>query len=394
MASTDGSSLSKLDALIDGAYQQLSSSKTPVLCWRRLYTDACIWRTLAEFLPPHTEVPSSIALTCVARLDRAIIVAGACGQGRLELIHELISLIQVISLGLGPSSPNFSAQEHDLVPKSEIAFPQTYRRTVPRLETPPPFASFVSKYSKGPFIIPAYIEDWPAMNEHPWKSMEYLRSLGGPGRIVPVEVGADYRRDDWTQEMMGWDDFLSSMTTPDGPNGERKPVLYLAQHNLFSQFPALREDVIIPDYVYAPLPPPETYPMYVPPGNREQLVVNAWLGPKGTISPAHIDPFYNFFAQVVGRKSVWLAPPTVSPNMYPIPPPASQASNGVSPSLGNTSRVDVFSNYQEEFPLFQQYVAPEAMFAVLEPGDLLFFPPRWWHAMRSEDTSFSVTMWF
>ena len=33
--------------------------------------------------------------------------------------------------------------------------------------------------------------------------------------------------------------------------------------------------------------PPEDFPQYVPPANDERLVLNAWLGPAGTVSPAH-----------------------------------------------------------------------------------------------------------
>lgn len=65
--------------------------------------------------------------------------------------------------------------------------------------------------------------------------------------------------------------------------------------------------------------------------------------------------------------------------------------------MSNTSQVDVFAAEEQlakMFPLFTERVAPQAMCATLEPGDLLFFPPGWWHAMRSEETSFSVSMWF
>lgn len=65
--------------------------------------------------------------------------------------------------------------------------------------------------------------------------------------------------------------------------------------------------------------------------------------------------------------------------------------------MSNTSRVDVFAMEEtlwDGFPLFMEEVAPNAMCSTLEAGDLLFFPPGWWHAMRSEETSFSVSMWF
>lgn len=77
--------------------------------------------------------------------------------------------------------------------------------------------------------------------------------------------------------------------------------------------------------------------------------------------------------------------------------PHNPAANTTSPTLSNTSQVNVFARLDEidkDFPLFKKHVVPRAVCATLEPGDLLFFPPGWWHAMRSEETSFSVSMWF
>jgi hypothetical protein len=110
-------------------------------------------------------------------------------------------------------------------------------------------------------------------------------------------------------------------------------------------------------------------------------------------------------AQVVGRKTVWLAPPEVTPYMYTYPSRSSEAfaqphnpaANTTSPAMSNTSQVDVFASEEEletTFSDFREHVVPRAICAILEPGDLLFFPPGWWHAMRSEETSFSVSMWF
>jgi ribosomal protein L16 Arg81 hydroxylase len=71
------------------------------------------------------------------------------------------------------------------------------------------------------------------------------------------------------------------------------------------------------------------------------------------------------------------------------------------PSMSNTSQVDAFPATSEDMarsrvihPEFWDNVVPHALSVTLEPGDLLFFPPGWWHAMRSEETSFSVSMWF
>ncbi|KAF7978693.1 hypothetical protein HWV62_44953 [Athelia sp. TMB] len=218
-----------------------------------------------------------------------------------------------------------------------------------------------------------------------------------PARIVPVEVGRDYRRDDWTQRLIDWDDFLTLIASP-----REHEVVYLAQHNIMRQFPALRDDIVVPDYAYTALPPPESFPRYKPPSNEEELVINAWFGQQGTESPAHTDPFFNLYAQVVGRKTVWLAPPSATQSMYAYPPAEDNshhnpAANTTEPSLSNTSQVDVFASHgdsSEKHPDFWEKVVPHALYATLEPGDLLFFPPGWWHAMRSEERSFSVSMWF
>jgi len=101
-----------------------------------------------------------------------------------------------------------------------------------------------------------------------------------------------------------------------------------------------------------------------------------------------------YLVQVVGYKSVWLAPPSASPLMQPVQ--HSQESGHSMDidelTMGNTSRLDVFSSdSSKEFP---DQVVPSSMTATLGPGDMLFFPPGWWHAMRSESTSFSISMWF
>lgn len=66
-------------------------------------------------------------------------------------------------------------------------------------------------------------------------------------------------------------------------------------------------------------------------------------------------------------------------------------------NMSNTARVDVFSvpgGQDEKFEEFWTHVVQIAAHTTLNPGDLLFIPAGWWHSMRAEDTSFSVSMWF
>lgn len=89
--------------------------------------------------------------------------------------------------------------------------------------------------------------------------------------------------------------------------------------------------------------------------------------------------------------------------MYAFDPAASGDATESTPTTSyttNTSRVPIFGGPSEDslkrFPAFHREVVPHSLEAVLEPGDLLFMPPKWWHAMRSEGegVSWSVSMWF
>ncbi|KAF8226890.1 Clavaminate synthase-like protein [Tricholoma matsutake] len=387
--STEASCI-KLQAIMhDASEKMISTPKGPALTgWIRLYADAAILRSLAD-------VDATSAVQSLETLDRAIIVCGLAGA-RLEMILSLIAAIQRYYFSKPSSTFSIGAVSKPV--RTEIQLSSSHYK-IPSLPEPPSLTTFQSNFADRPFVVRGYAQDWPAMSVHPWWSAAYLRFVSGPGRIVPVEVGKDYRADGWTQMLMPWDDFLSTLDLMDqGPPKVSTQCYYLAQHNLFTQFPALRDDILIPDYVYAAMNSRD-FPLYRPPGNDEQLVLNTWLGPGGAISPAHMDPYYNVFVQVVGRKTVWLAPPTLTRAMYPYSSANSRdsAANKTNPSMSNTSLVDVFSAdaaRKEDFSDFWDQVVPIALHETLEPGDLLFIPPGWWHSMRAEETSFSVSMWF
>ncbi|KAG8985414.1 hypothetical protein FRB90_004732 [Tulasnella sp. 427] len=372
-----------------------------------LFQLASMYTSLLDTLVHNNSASSqdeAIYKAAIARLDRAIILTG--GDRYADLLEDMIKCIQDAYLPL--ETPQSTSAEAGLDEPGSMGTEPP--RLLPLSSTPipaidaPSLSSFQRERSAHPFIIQSYASKWPALTGHQWRSLEYLRGVGGRGRVVPVEVGGDYRASGWTQTLMDWEEFLEDIFPP---TDSSKSKLYLAQHSLLRQFPALRRDMEIPDYVYAELDPPNDWATYKPPMNDEQLVINAWLGPQETISPAHFDPFFNCFGefsgahacilwkrsnlqphlvQVVGRKTVWIAPPSVADFMY---------TSGA--DIKNTSQVDVFAdkpNATRDWPEFVERVVPHAMSFVLEPGDLLFLPPGWWHAMRSEELSFSVSFWF
>lgn len=272
----------ELDQLIEQAYISLLASRAAdQFQWRRLYSDASVLRSLMDLTSPQA-LSEEIAMFCVARLDHALIIAGAPGQGVQTLIHDLIQRTQVEHLARKPFHLR-STTRPTRSPSTRSPVIPTSSGAIPRLIDAPSLSVFRRELLDKPFILSGFASDWPAMNEHPWHSIDYLRSAAGRGRVVPVEVGKDYRTDDWAQRMMSWDEFLDVLEDPT----RSQTILYLAQHSLLSQFRALREDILIPDYVFTAPKAPATYPLYRPPNNEEELVLNAWLGPAGTVSPAH-----------------------------------------------------------------------------------------------------------
>ncbi|GAA5911934.1 uncharacterized protein JCM6883_000738 [Sporobolomyces salmoneus] len=381
------------------------------LCWRRLYTDSTLLKSLARLL--RLETSEEILLDVVRDLDMALIVAGAPGQNRSELVFQLISIAQ----------SRLPEEEHER-PLKRQRLERTTRETIepPYLARPLPVLPSLPDFllpsidpsHTRPFVVRSAASDWVAREK--WKDVNYLRSIGGgKGRVVPVEVGHDYTKPEWGQRIIPWFDFLSSTF-----NQEEEEEYYLAQYSLLNQFPLLERDFLIPSLVYSEPPALEDqYKEYEKPKNEEGWIMNAWLGRGGTVSQAHTDPYWNCYIQVVGRKWVWIAPPSVSPHMSTFgrqprddndDAGQDEESKGTTTEyMTNTSTIDVTqplpssppstssssdiqdSNYTLQYLERVESVAQQI---VLEAGDILVMPPGWWHAMKSLETSFSISIWF
>ncbi|CCO29532.1 Lysine-specific demethylase 8 [Rhizoctonia solani AG-1 IB] len=372
--------------------------------WRRLYTD-CVLLQCLKWLKEKSKNGSSESdgstkewEQAIRLLDQVIILAGAPGEGRLELVISCISYIQHWYLPLG-------IELFELPQKSSQPPTLSLATNSVVMIAPPPSLSAFPALSQRPFVLPEFASSWPATTK--WKSKSYLVSCAGRGRVVPVERGGDYRTDDWAVELMPWSEFLDKISWGEERDDDNK--LYLAQHSLLTQLPKLRADIEVPDYAYAE---PQSHRCYIgPPGNAEQLVINAWCGGKGANSPAHTDPYYNIYVQIVGYKTIWLAPPEASLGMYAFntaSEPSHRDDDSTEPSrdpkregmMGNTSSIDVFAlsapdASEPSFPLFFSHSLPMAQSVMLKPGDALVIPPGWWHAMRGVGRgSFSVSFWF
>lgn len=201
------------------------------------------------------------------------------------------------------------------------------------------------------FIISRGIDDWPAISgKKPWSDLGNLVEILGPDRVLPVEIGKSYTQIGWTQSLMKFSEFLQeSILNP-------KQNFYIAQYNLFRQFPKLEQATLPPDFACLDW------------GDRNlisssQLLPNCWFGPANTFSPLHNDPYDNTYAQVVGYKYVRLYAVDTDPRSLYLYPPGSMFRN-----TSQIAEVDLEKD-REKYPLF--FENSDFMEEVLCPGDLL-----------------------
>jgi hypothetical protein len=364
-------------------------------CWLRLYEDASLWRA-AEMLCDAAEGRSLASrmmseeddwMSPVVRvLDLGLIVSGGTFRGELyeAVFANLEPFVQQLDVNVSaPRSfhigqPNALQSEHMVPTASE-----------PSLEA---FQLHLDNQTT-PLLLTDILTDWPAMST--WQNPTHLLRLTlGGRRCVPIEIGETYTHADWRQEIMPFRTFMHQYLLPPQP----QEIGYLGQHNLFHQIPALQREIRTPDYCFSA--PPEVTPASrlglppVPPVDEPQK--NVWLGPKGTRTPLHTDPYHNIFCQVLGYKYVRLYPPEATESVYP----RGLDENGINES--NTSRVEirfdqgVTGNVAVEdgdlFPQFEKWSGYRE--AIVGPGECLYIPAGWWHYIESLTTSYSVSFWW
>ncbi|KAI4334602.1 hypothetical protein L6164_019270 [Bauhinia variegata] len=84
---------------------------------------------------------------------------------------------------------------------------------------------------------------------------------------------------------------------------------------------------------------------------------------------------------LVGKKYIRLYSASLSEELYPY----------AETMLSNSSQVDLDDIDERKFPEVQEL---EFVDCILEEGEMLYIPPKWWHYVRSLTTSFSVSFWW
>uniref|UniRef100_A0A0D9XF36 JmjC domain-containing protein n=1 Tax=Leersia perrieri TaxID=77586 RepID=A0A0D9XF36_9ORYZ len=364
-----GGDLRAAEAAREMAWEQLHSGPWSEVgsAWRDAYALACLH---VARLRHHGGDGRRAALRA---LDMGLIMGGNLLRGDLEAAVARIVADEAVGGGGGDGEEAAVDEEErrwreglernrdiadalNILPAKSLSSKKVERRSCISLE------EFICDcfLRESPVIISGSIDHWPARTR--WKDIQYLKKMAGD-RTVPVEVGKNYVCNEWKQELITFSQFLERMWSTGCPSN----LTYLAQHPLFEQIKELHEDIMVPDYCYA--------------GGGELQSLNAWFGPHGTVTPLHHDPHHNILAQVLGRKYIRLYPASLSEDLYP----------HTETMLSNTSQVDLDNIDLKEFPKVENL---DFMDCILEEGDLLYIPPKWWHYVRSLSISFSVSFWW
>lgn len=361
------SSIMQLDMLSDAAIVKLNAypfGNVPQK-WKQLHTDASIMQAIVF-------IRKGQYLDAIKTLDMAIIMSGAARQS--PLVQDLIAHAQSLIPKKPPKRKRVdefdtnSSQNHLDIPvisETHLEHPVISQihleHPVISYSTPPSVSQFNAKHGllHVPCLISNSLKHWPTFADPPnsWADPLVLMRRVGPGRVVPVEIGGSYTSANWTQEIIPFEDFIERAF-------HRDDRIYLAQHNVFEQFPQLLQDV-------SPHPP------YC----SGEPLLNAWLGPSNTISPAHTDPYDNLLVQIKGSKYVRLFPPAETNKLYPYEDSL----------MTNTSQVDIEVADLTSFP---KYKDAKYLEALIRPGDMLYIPKGWWHYVRSLEASMSVSFWW
>ena len=223
----------------------------------------------------------------------------------------------------------------------------------------PEVSSFFNHYYLGlrPVIIKEWASEWPALRT--WDPSVWVERFAD----VEIEVSGGRtsierfdRRFSDTQTMTTLGKFAHELLTLKEPSNDR----YLIARNYALDRPELSP--LLVDIDERP---------YFNPAKRAGSMA-LWFGPQGTITPLHHDTCQIMFVQIRGEKEITL-----------IPPHAQQLFD---------QATSMYSDIDPHLDLKTTPQHPHQVVCKLQPGEALFIPVGWWHAVRSLSLSMSLAM--
>ncbi|WP_439105524.1 cupin-like domain-containing protein [Congregibacter sp.] len=229
-----------------------------------------------------------------------------------------------------------------------------------------------------PAVFRGLVRDWPAVScnrESPAALLDYLVARDS-GKPVYTIVG-----DPRISGRFFYDEQFRGVNFGNVASGLRSTVEHLLRACDLSAPPAIAVQAADVE---------ETLPGFTQENTLELLDHETkptfWLGNRAVVAP-HFDVKDNIACVVSGRRRFTLFPPEQIHNLY------------LGPILGAPggvpiSTVDIRAPDLDRFPRYAEAL-DSAMQVVLEPGDAIYIPAPWWHAVESlENINLLVNYWF
>lgn len=124
-------------------------------------------------------------------------------------------------------------------------------------------------------------------------------------------------------------------------------------------YPALAQRLRMPDTFRARI-------------GKKLISTKIWIGGKNYLTALHYDPLENLNLQLYGRKRFWLFPPNVK-EIKPLP---------LTSLAGHMACVRSANDLPEPA---RARVRARGIEVILEPGEMLYLPVRWWHQVEAID---------
>lgn len=232
-----------------------------------------------------------------------------------------------------------------------------------------------------PLVITDATDRWPARTK--WTFEHFRAAYGddlvcpvfglrsGIGKITKLATYIDYL-DTPDEALTGFLTNVADRTPLETTDVVPEVLPYLTDWNAFQKHPELYEDIAPPFYFI------DDWTRMLGAGVRELFeralkrvyYCDVLVGPAGTRSPLHVDYGHTLscLTQIQGRKRALLFSPADSACLY---------DGRVDPEAPDLAR-------------FGSFAGATMYEAVLEPGDVLFIPPDWWHAVRALEKSITV----
>ncbi|WVQ80790.1 hypothetical protein IAT38_002895 [Cryptococcus sp. DSM 104549] len=255
-------------------------------------------------------------------------------------------------------------------------------RSIPSI-TPAALRAHLTSPPIHPLHLPGLVTHWPALSS--WKlsdRLQAIRTAVDENRAVEIELGKKgrgYLHPDWQRVTMPFGLFLDAFIfnlIPSSSPSSALPTAYLAQSDLLASSPELQKAV--------PLLP------HFDVGDEKSLYRRTiWIGPNGSFTPFHRDPYIGIYTQIIGRKRFHLVPPSTSPHLTPSPiarhANTSQIPLPVSHILApegthDTSDLPLDIVRTCRTQLGKAFEAEGACEVEVGEGESVLLPEGWWHA--------------